>query len=151
MSIQVEPDELGEALQVYRFAYLITVAEGGRSHVVAVAPVLERSGEQQALLVTDLGRRTLANLATNPWVTLVWPPSEPAGHSLIVDGVATAQVPEDRPGTSAAPGGAAADAAGYRIAVSRAVLHRPAPAPVAVAAGSCTADCVEVVPRRTFD
>lgn len=128
MSIQVEPDELGDALRVYRFAYLITVGNGPRSHVVAVSPALD--GGQ--LVVSDLGRRTVANLAVNPMVTLVWPPAEAGGYSLIVDGHVDGASPPDEPGGM------------IRVTVGRAVLHRPAPNPAGPPETGCAADCVEL-------
>ncbi|GAA5169850.1 hypothetical protein GCM10023321_66080 [Pseudonocardia eucalypti] len=125
MSIQVPPHKLAETLRGYGSGYLITVGGDGKSHVVAVAPVLD--GDR--LRVPDLGRRTLGNLAGNPAVTLLWPPRDPGGHSLIVDGQG------------------ALDGELLAVTPTRAVLHRPAPEPAAAAApaaapGACPADCI---------
>ncbi|HET8591643.1 MAG TPA: pyridoxamine 5'-phosphate oxidase family protein, partial [Nakamurella sp.] len=82
MSIQVQVGELADAMAVYRFAYLVTISDDGRAHVVAVTP----RWDGRALIVEGLGRRSAANLAARPAVTLVWPPLEPQGYSLILDG-----------------------------------------------------------------
>jgi hypothetical protein len=131
MSIPVELGELTEAMAVYRFGYLLSIADDGRPHVVAARPAV--TGD--TVTVTDLGRRTSANIAARPPVTLLFPPAEPAGYSLIVDGRG------------------AADADGsVRITPERAVLHRPAlgladapePAVPGEPAPGCVSDCVEI-------
>lgn len=63
--------------------YLVTVRDR-RPHVVSVAPT-----PVDGTLVVGAGRRTSANVAENPEVTLLWPAD--AGdpkHSLLVDGTA---------------------------------------------------------------
>lgn len=104
MSVKVDLDELGQHLARHGFAYLLTVGDDLRAHAVAVQPTLEDGG----LLMTGLGRRTSDNLAARPDVSLVWPPHEPHGYSLIVDGHATV-----------------IDATA-RVEPAHAVLHRPA-------------------------
>lgn len=122
-------DELGRTLADFRFAYLLTIGDDARPHVTAVAPVWDG----RHLRVGDLGRRTRGNAGARPEVTLVWPPADPSGHSLIVDGTGVVE-------------GAAEDGE-LAVTVTRAVLHRAAaaPAPVVVE-GACTADCVEIQP-----
>ncbi len=125
MSIPVALTQLAEAIERYRFAYLLTSSGDGAPHAVAVTPVLSDG----ALVIAAPGRRTRANAGNQPAVALVWPPSDVAGYSLIVDGRAEA------------------DGEGLRIVPTRAVLHRPAPAgevSAAAAAGGCGADCVEL-------
>src|SRR3954452_4590631 len=81
---KVDLERLAEALPDFPFAYLITVDDSYRVHTVTVEPVL--SG---ALLDVGLiGGRTRSNLANRSDVTLLWPPPEPGGYSLIVDGAA---------------------------------------------------------------
>ena len=104
MSVKVDLGELGHHLQRHPFAYLLTVGEDLRAHAVAVQPTLEEGG----LLMTGLGRRTSDNIAARPDVSLVWPPYEPGGYSLIVDGRATV-IDETA-----------------RVEPGHAVLHRPA-------------------------
>lgn len=118
MSIEVAPEQLAKTLERYGFAYLITVSVEARSHVVAVSPTLSNG----VLTVVDLGRRTRMNAEAHPSVTLVWPPTEPGGYSLIVDG------------------DAALNGAGLELSASRAVLHRPAPSLHDVAEGDRGSD-----------
>jgi hypothetical protein len=76
----------------------------------------------------EVGNRSARNSSVRPQVSLLWPPNEPGGYSLIVDG------------TAALPSGDG------RIAVTptRAVLHRPAAAPDPDKP-SCSADCVPIL------
>jgi hypothetical protein len=119
MSLKVELGELAQALEPYGFAYLVTVGEGGRAHVLAVTPVLGDDG----LVVGGVGRHSQENATERSGVTLVWPPAEPGGFSLLVDGAATV------------------DGDTIVVAPTKAVLHRPAPGPDGLRAGS---DCAPV-------
>lgn len=125
MSIPVDLDALADEMGPRAFCYLLTVSDGSRPHAVAVAPVLA-----DGVLSAEAGRRTCANAAARPDVSLVFPPTDADGYSLIVDGEATV---EDST---------------VRITPTRGVLHRPAPAPAGVrgeaAEGSCGSDCVEL-------
>lgn len=122
MSIKVDLGRLGETLLDYGFGYLLTVSDDHRPHAVAVEPVL--TGEQ--LSVHGLGNRSRANLAARPEVTLLFPPREPGGYSLIVDGAA-------RP-----------DGEGATIDPAHAVLHRPADHATGPTDSSCGNDCVHL-------
>lgn len=122
MSIKVTLEQLAETLTRYRFAYLLTIGEDARAHVVAVTTTLVND----TLLVTDLGRTTRANVAAHPSVTLVWPPTNPHDYSLIVDGVGSMRDDE------------------LAVAPTRAVLHRPAPPQTPTTGGGCESDCIEV-------
>src|SRR4051794_16560227 len=119
MSVKVELGELGTTLEPYGFAYLVTVGDGGRAHVLAVTPVLSDEG----LVVGGVGRHSQANAAARPDVTLVWPPAEAGGFSLLVDGAASV------------------DGETITVAPAKATLHRPAPGADGLRAGS---DCVTV-------
>jgi hypothetical protein len=119
MSVKIDLDQLADALADFTFAYLITVGDDYRAHTVAVQPVLT----DRVLDVDAIGKGTRANVVQHDGVTLVWPPREPGGYSLIVDGV-----------------GQAADD-GLKVVPSRAVLHRPAAPGVATKPG-CIHDCV---------
>lgn len=123
MSIPVELAELAQVLERFDYAYLTTVDAECRAHVVAVAAVVDGA----TLRIDDVGRRSRANAATRHDVTLVWPPAERAGHSLIIDATCT----------DAGPGP-------LRLTPRRAVLHRAAP-PGRVVADGCAADCIEVL------
>lgn len=122
MSIEVKLSELLEAVARHRFAYLTTVTGDARVHVVAVTPTVTDAG----LEVDGVGRRTGANLAERPGVTLVWPPVEDGGYSLIVDGEAELT------------------GEGALVVPTRAVLHRPATADSPDSVTGCGADCVPV-------
>lgn len=124
MSINVPLAELAQAIEAHPIAYLLTVNEGERVHAVAVDAAIE--GDR--LRVPRLGRRTLTNSEQRPAVTLLWPPAQTGGYSLIVDGTA------ERSGE------------GVLVTPSRAVLHRAAAeSGEQVADGeACGSDCVEL-------
>jgi hypothetical protein len=124
VSVPVALDRLRQAIaDTDRAPYLVTVADDGRPHSVAVA--FEWRGND---IVLAIGNHTLANASARPLVTLLWPPLDPTGYTLIVDATLT--------GTAGgSPGGNT-----MTVRPTRAVLHRPAvgspPKP------GCTADCV---------
>jgi len=121
MSIPVDLADLARALEDFGPGYLLTVSAAGTVKVVTVEPTVADG----VLLVEGPGQGTLGNLAGNGSVTLVFPPQEPKGFTLLVDG--TAEVAGDD----------------VRVRPSGAVLHRPAshadgpPAP-----DGCGHDCV---------
>ncbi len=122
MSIAVDVAALDGEMAGRPFCYLLTVSDDTRPHAVAVQPVLD-----DGVLTAEAGSRTTTNAGERPAVSLVFPPTEPDGYSLIVDGTATA--------------------GDGRVSVipTRAVLHRPAPTPTDPPAdGSCGSDCVEL-------
>jgi hypothetical protein len=119
MSVKVDLDELAGALADFTFAYLITVGDDYRAHTVAVKPALIDG----VIDVGAIGNTTRKNAAGHDGVTLVWPPREAGGYTLIVDG--QGQPTDD----------------GLTVVPGRAVLHRPA-APGAVTKPGCIHDCV---------
>jgi hypothetical protein len=125
MSVKVDLDQLADALADFTFAYLITVGDDYRAHTVAVDPVLADG----VLDVGPIGNSTRTNVAQHDGVTLVWPPTEPGGYSLIVDGQ-----------------GRGSDGA-LKVVPSRAVLHRRATANTPAAATDCLHDCVPMEHR----
>jgi len=125
VSVPVGLAELRSASAGYRASpYLLTTSDDGRPHAVAVTVTWD--GDE---LVAVAGGRTRANGAARPLVSLLWPPSEPGGYSLIVDGDAVI-----------APSGAE-----VRVRPTKAVLHRPATAPAPAEAGACGSDCVPLL------
>lgn len=84
MSVKVDLDQLADALADYAVAYLITVGDDYRAHTVAVDPVYADG----ILDVGPMGRHTRDNVAHHGDVTLIWPPREAGGYTLIVDGAA---------------------------------------------------------------
>jgi hypothetical protein len=119
MSVKVDLDQLADKLADFTFAYLITVGDDYLAHTVAVEPVLTGS----MIDVGSIGDSTRRNVTQHDGVTLVWPPREPGGYTLIVDG--TSELAD----------------AGLTVVPSRAVLHRPA-APGAATKPGCRHDCV---------
>jgi hypothetical protein len=139
MSISVELERVqAEATQRGPGAFLLTVTDDGRPHVVAVTV-----GWDEGALVMSAGRTSVRNAGSRPGVSLLWPPAEPGGYSLIVDGQATASPRADGNG------------GGVSLQVTRAVLHRPAAgagaAPGAAAGAgvdadaACGSDCVPLL------
>ncbi len=122
MSVKVDLDRLADALADFTFAYLVTVGDDYRARTVAVNPVLVGG----VLDVGPVGGGTRKNLATHDGVTLLWPPREPGGYTLIIDGQGLAS---------------AADAA-LQIVPGHAVLHRPAAPNSPPSATGCRDDCV---------
>jgi hypothetical protein len=119
MSVKVDLDQLAGALADFTFAYLITVGDDYRAHTVAVEPVLTGG----VIDVGAIGNSTRKNVAQHDGITLVWPPREPGGYTLIVDG-------QGQPMDGA-----------LMVVPSRAVLHRPA-APGSALRPGCKDDCV---------
>lgn len=106
MSVAVELSDLARHLKDFgTVAYLTTVDEDGRPHVVSVRPRLEG-----ARLHVGAGRRTSANVTRQARVSLLWPAAPGGAYSLIVDGHAAL----------AGEGGEATLA----VAPEAAVLHR---------------------------
>lgn len=120
MGNPVDMSALQNVIADYSFAYLITIAHGDRIHTSVVHPSVD--GEN--LIVTAPSDRVQKNAGQQPKVSLVWPPREPGGYSLIVDGLAKC---EDETLT---------------LAPSRAIQHRPETLASPDAAG-CVADCIE--------
>jgi hypothetical protein len=104
VSKAVDLDQLATVIGEYPFAFLVSVAEDASPHVLSVLPRFE-SG---ALVVDGVGRHTQANVGARGRATLVWPPTEPADFSLIVDGAATC------------------DGSTLRIEPTSGIYHRPA-------------------------
>ncbi|OBJ06294.1 hypothetical protein A5624_24200 [Mycobacterium sp. 1482292.6] len=120
---KVDLEALADALVDYPYAYLITVDDDYRVHTVTVEPRLDGA----TLDVGLIGGRTRNNLAQRADVTLLWPPAEPGGYSLIVDG--SAEVTD-----------AGEQTARLAVVPTRALLHRDAES--ADAAKGCLHDCV---------
>ena len=122
MSVKVDLDQLADALADFSFAYLITVGDDYRAHTVAVEPVLSEGN----LGVGTVGTHTRENVTQHADVTVVWPPRESGGYSLIVDGTG-------RPTDEA-----------LTIVPTRAVLHRKATADSPATSPDGLNDCVPI-------
>ncbi len=102
MSIAVALEELAAKVADYPYCYLVTTGEE-RSHLLAVKPTVVEAG-----LRCETGHSSRANVVRNPLVVLLFPPVEPDGFSMIVDG--EGEVNGD----------------GVVVTPTWAVLHRPA-------------------------
>ncbi|HZU73646.1 MAG TPA: hypothetical protein VE990_12830 [Acidimicrobiales bacterium] len=124
MSVPVDLSALeAELTRFGSTPYLITVGDDGRPHAVSV-----HIGRHRAGLALRAGRTSVANAAARPDVALLWPPFEPGGFSLIVDGRASA-----------------GDDGTVLVEPTRSVLHRSASAPEEPAAS----ECVTVLPQAS--
>ena len=130
VSIAVDLGQLRATIDTLdRAPYLLTVSDDGRAHSVAVA--WQWHDDE---ITCAVGNRTLANARGRPEVSLLWPPNDADGYSLIVDASVTAT---------------SGDGSGdnlVRLQPTRAVLHRPAPEGATLAPG-CGADCIPLVRR----
>lgn len=125
MSISVELERVqDEAAQRSGLAYLLTVTDDGRPHIIAVSV-----GWDGTDLVMGAGRGSCRNAIARPSVSVLWPPDEPGGYSLIADGTATVAPYDDGEGGT------------VTLSPTRAVLHRPGVG----ANPGCKADCVPLL------
>ncbi len=123
MSVRVDLDRLGESIAEYGdAAFVLTTGDDHRPHVTHAAVDLT-----DGVITCSVGRGAGANATARPGLSVLWPPPEPDGYSLILDGDATVE-PLDE---------------GNRLHITptAAVLHRPVPRPDADPDG-CTSDCV---------
>ena len=104
--------------------YLLTVCDDASPH--AVHALVRWEGDE---IVADAGKRSAANAAARPSVSLLFAARDPGDYSLIVDGTAAVASDEGRHRV--------------RVTPARAVLHRPAVVPDP--SSSCTADCVAIL------
>ena len=124
MSIPVAIERLAAAIGEYGWAYLLTVRDDLRPHIVAVVPTWEADR-----LVMSVGRGTARNAAARTAISLCYPPVTDGGYSLIVDGTAAV---DGESTVSFAPTGA--------------VLHRPAADGSTGPKAGCGNDCDPVDP-----
>jgi hypothetical protein len=127
MSIPVALETLrAEAERYGATPFLLTVSDDGRPHSVSIAAAWDGGA-----LRAKTGKRSAANVAARRLVSVLWPPIEPGGYSLIVDG----------------EGAVEGDGDDARVVVrpTRGVLHRPAASPAAIPDG-CSADCKPILP-----
>lgn len=103
MSIPVDLADLARALEDVGDGYLLTTGSRGVKAITVTASVVDG-----VVRVPGPSRGTSANLEADPSATLLFPPREPRGHTLLVDG--TAEPVED----------------GFVLTPTSAVLHRPA-------------------------
>jgi hypothetical protein len=122
MSIPVPIDRLAETLRDHGVGYLLTSGADGRVKAVTVEPELA-----DGVLRCGQSKGSAANLAERPVATLLFPPLEARGYTLLVDGEAHATDGD------------------ISFRPESAVLHRPAShADGPVAADGCGHDCAPV-------
>ena len=83
MSIAVALDDLPAEIAKRGFGYLLTAADDGRPHAVALVPVVNGGA-----LEFETGAGTRANAQARPAVAVVFPPTDDDDFSLVVDGTA---------------------------------------------------------------
>jgi hypothetical protein len=113
--------------QYGREAYLLTIGQDG-PHTSNVA--IDLRGEA---IGCAIGASAARNIATQPKVSLFWPPAEPGGYAMIVNGIATGR--REASGITT-----------VEIALTKSVLHRPGPKP-AGSDGPCASDCRRIAMR----
>ncbi len=115
----VDFERLADALGDYGSAFLTTVGDDARPHTVMVDPLLRNN----VFHVGEVGPRTTANVEAHDIVSLLWPPRQPGGYALMVDGRAES-------GDE------------LRVVPVKALLHRKAAPDSPAAASGCLHDCV---------
>ena len=116
---------LSEAISQYgREVYLLTVGKDG-PHTSHVSVDLRGN-----VIGCAIGASDAKNIASEPNVSLFWPPREPGGYAMIVNGTA-AQRREPTGVTMA------------EITLTKSVFHRPGPKP-ADSDGPCASDCKRI-------
>ena len=83
MSIPVDLTALADALQRHHTAYLLT-AGGDRPHVAEIFPLPQLT--DGVVIIATPGRTAQRVLGDHPEVTMVLPPTEAGGYTLVVDG-----------------------------------------------------------------
>jgi hypothetical protein len=115
MSIPVDIDQIVVEMDRFgRSAYVLTVRDDATPHIAHVTFDMV-----DGRLRCGASRTAAANVAARPQMSVLWPPYEEGGYSMIVDGSATV------------------DGETMIIEPRNGVLHRPAPAP----GGDCGSDC----------
>ena len=115
LSLRVEAERLGTV------PYLLTSGADGCPHAIAVSVTW-----QDDALSVNAGRKSLANAAARPLVSIMWPAPNAASYGLFVDG--------------------ACDVRGTQVVITptRAVLHRAGEAATTNTSG-CGSDCVPLL------
>ena len=129
MSVDVPIERLRAAVEERGAgAYLLTVSGEGSPRAVHVSV-----GWEGDSLVAEVGKRSAANVAARPAVSLLYSVRSADDYSLIVDGTATVTLLGEKHRVSITP--------------TKAVLHRPAVVPNP--ASPCVYDCVPLLPSTS--
>jgi hypothetical protein len=121
---------LAEAIAQYgRDAFLLTIANDG-PHTSFVSVDLKGN-----VIACAVGKSAARNIAREPNVSLFWPPREPGGYALVLNGTAI--------GRHEPSGVAKAE-----IRLTKSVLHRAGPKPPN-SDGPCQSDCRRIARPKT--
>ncbi len=108
MSHAVAPEDLAVTSAPYgQTPFLLYSAADGSARVNHVVALVESNPAR--VIISGFGRGVAGRIANGATLSLLWPSREPAGFSLIADG--TGEIDGDQ----------------LILAVTGAVLHRPAP------------------------
>ena len=123
MSIPVEPADIGKQMEQFgTAAYVLTVRDDATPHIAHLDMRLDGD-----VLRCGASRSAAANVAQRPTISLLWPPYEPGGYSMIVD--AEARTVDG------------ADGLELELRPTSGVLHRPATPATPAANPNCSSDC----------
>ena len=123
MSIPVEPADIGKQMEQFgTAAYVLTVRDDATPHIAHLDMRLDGD-----VLRCGASRSAAANVAQRPTISLLWPPYEPGGYSMIVD--AEARTVDG------------ADGLELELRPTSGVLHRPAMPATPAANPDCGSDC----------
>ena len=85
MSIPVAAKDILTTIKEYGpSTYLVSATADNHPHVANLTFVIDKND-----LIVTVGKRGTKNLENCPKVTLLWPPKELGGYSLIIDGIAS--------------------------------------------------------------
>ena len=123
MSIPVEPTDIGKQMEQFgTAAYVLTVRDDATPHIAHLDMRLDGD-----VLRCGASRSAAANVAQRPTISLLWPPYEPGGYSMIVD--AEARTVDGDDGLE------------LELRPTSGVLHRPATPATPAANPNCSSDC----------
>lgn len=123
MSIPVEPADIGKQMEQFgTAAYVLTVRDDATPHIAHLDMRLDGD-----VLRCGAGRSAAANVAQRPTISLLWPPFEPGGYSMIVD--AEARTVDGIDGLE------------LELRPTSGVLHRPATPATPATNPNCSSDC----------
>lgn len=123
MSIPVEPADIGEQMEQFgTVAYVLTVRDDATPHIAHLD--LRLDGD---VLRCGASRSAAANVAQRPTISVLWPPYEPGGYSMIVDAVARTVD--------------GAEGLELELRPTSGVLHRPATPATPATSPNCSSDC----------
>ena len=123
MSIPVEPADIGKQMEQFgTAAYVLTVRDDATPHIAHLDMRLDGD-----VLRCGASRSAAANVEQRPTISLLWPPFEPGGYSMIVD--AEARTVDGDEGLE------------LELRPTSGVLHRPATPATPATNPNCGSDC----------